>query len=181
MSILLNLGVFSSLMMTNAFSPKTRVIHFQVSAISTFLSDHYPLYYPSYRTTALKADSGDITDEKRFEYVRRVRGNNRESYAEESTEKRKNKDDRFELDDMDISDDEEDDDDDFDGIIPNNILDQIDPDGVVDRLPELFSDPRFWRDAVVVMLLASYAALDPSSPLRFINADDIDYSKLYAN
>jgi hypothetical protein len=33
---------------------------------------------------------------------------------------------------------------DFDDIIPNNLLDQIDPDGVVDRIPELLSDVRFW-------------------------------------
>jgi len=128
------------------------------------------------------ASSDDSNDESRYEYARITRGVKRDLFAEQSEDK-KIDDDSFELDDLSDEEDEEDDDDDddFDGIIPNNLLDQIDPDGVVDRIPELLSDPKFWRDAVIVLILASYAAVDPSSPLRFINADDIDYSKFYTN
>ena len=65
-------------------------------------------------------------------------------------------------DDIEFFDLDDDDDDDFDdeyddyspssynGIIPNPLLDAMDPDGVYERLgPELFSDPIFWRDAAL--------------------------------
>jgi hypothetical protein len=38
----------------------------------------------------------------------------------------------------------------YNGIIPNPLLDAMDPDGVYERLgPELFSDWTFWRDAAL--------------------------------
>ena len=66
----------------------------------------------------------------------------------------------FDLDDDDEDNDFFDDDDDFEdallddttynGIIPNPLLDSIDPDGVYERLgPELFSDLTFWRDLIL--------------------------------
>ncbi|EJK64033.1 hypothetical protein THAOC_15277 [Thalassiosira oceanica] len=66
----------------------------------------------------------------------------------------------FDLDDDEDNDFFDDDDDDFEdallddttynGIIPNPLLDSIDPDGVYERLgPELFSDWTFWRDLIL--------------------------------
>ncbi|KAL3783882.1 hypothetical protein HJC23_007987 [Cyclotella cryptica] len=45
----------------------------------------------------------------------------------------------------------------YNGIIPNPLLDAMDPDGVYERLgPELFKDWTFWRDMV---LFAAFLAL----------------------
>ena len=46
---------------------------------------------------------------------------------------------------MDFEDDEDfyDDNDKYYDVIPNAVLEQIDPDGVIDRMPELLSDPQF--------------------------------------
>lgn len=41
-------------------------------------------------------------------------------------------------------------------IIPNPLLDSIDPDGTVERLPELLSDPRFWFDMVIFILFLDF-------------------------
>ena len=35
------------------------------------------------------------------------------------------------------------------GVIPNPLLDSIDPDGAADRFPELARDPRFWFDMLL--------------------------------
>lgn len=127
----------------------------------------------------LHAASDNSEEVYRYEYARKNSGVRKERLDDPSNDDRKySDDDKFDLEDFDSDDDY---DDDYDGIIPNNLLDQIDPDGVVDRIPELLRDPKFWRDAVIVLVLASYATLDPTSPLRFINADDIDYSKFYSN
>ena len=41
-------------------------------------------------------------------------------------------------------------------IIPNPLLDSIDPDGTIERLPELISDPRFWFDMVLFILFLDF-------------------------
>ena len=41
-------------------------------------------------------------------------------------------------------------------IIPNPLLDSMDPDGTVERLPELLSDPRFWFDMVLFILFLDF-------------------------
>jgi hypothetical protein len=41
-------------------------------------------------------------------------------------------------------------------IIPNPLLDSIDPDGTIERLPELFRDPRFWFDMVLFVLFLDF-------------------------
>jgi hypothetical protein len=81
--------------------------------------------------------------------------------------------------------DEEDDDDDYDDeyndIIPNALLDQIDPDGAIERMPELLSDPQFYRDvAITFALFMVYALNRYGSPLYDIkDVNQIDFSKFY--
>ena len=41
-------------------------------------------------------------------------------------------------------------------IIPNPLLDSMDPDGTIERLPELLSDPRFWFDMVLFILFLDF-------------------------
>jgi hypothetical protein len=41
-------------------------------------------------------------------------------------------------------------------IIPNPLLDSMDPDGTVERLPELLSDPKFWFDMVLFVLFLDF-------------------------
>ncbi len=75
------------------------------------------------------------------------------------------------LDDDDDSedDDDEDDDDDFElwgnTIIPNPLLDSMDPDGAADRFPELARDPRFWFDmAIFIAVLNFLSSVGPRDP-----------------
>ena len=79
--------------------------------------------------------------------------------------------------------DDDDDDDEFDNgdIIPNALLDQIDPDGAIERMPELLSDPQFYRDAAIVaVLFLLYAFNRFDNPLYDIkDIDKIDFSTFY--
>lgn len=43
-----------------------------------------------------------------------------------------------------------------DVIIPNPLLDSIDPDGAADRFPELARDPRFWFDIVFFLAVLNF-------------------------
>ena len=78
------------------------------------------------------------------------------------------------FDDMD-DDDEYDDDDDVENdesfdmfsntVIPNPILDSIDPDGSADRFPELASDPRFWLDMFLFIAFLNFVSfIGPRNP-----------------
>ena len=83
-------------------------------------------------------------------------------------------DDEFEDDEDWEDDDEEDEDDDgevnydylFENtIIPNPLLDSIDPDGAADRFPELARDPRFWFDmALFIAFLNFLSFAGPRDP-----------------
>lgn len=44
-------------------------------------------------------------------------------------------------------------------LIPNPILDNIDPDGAADRFPELAKDPRFWFDMVLFIAFLDFLSL----------------------
>jgi len=49
-------------------------------------------------------------------------------------------------------------------ILPNPLLDSMDPDGTADRFPELFSDGNFWRDMVLLILFLDFlSAVGPQS------------------
>ena len=83
--------------------------------------------------------------------------------------------------------DEEDDDDEYDDfdddeVIPNPILDSIDPDGALDRLPELFADGTFWRDLSILSVLYLFYAADGYDAFWYdgsFNLDAMDLTKLY--
>ena len=71
------------------------------------------------------------------------------------------------FDDMDDDDDDydcddEDDDESYDifsnTVIPNPILDSIDPDGAAERFPELASDPKFWFDIILFIVFLDFVS-----------------------
>lgn len=77
-------------------------------------------------------------------------------------------DDEFEEDDEDEDwlDDEEIENELFENVvIPNPLLDSIDPDGAADRFPELARDPRFWFDMVLFLAFLNFlSAVGPRDP-----------------
>jgi hypothetical protein len=62
--------------------------------------------------------------------------------------------------DEDLDDDDDEDEEDYDlfgtVLIPNPLLDSIDPDGAADRFPELARDPRFWFDMVLFIAFLDF-------------------------
>jgi hypothetical protein len=91
-------------------------------------------------------------------------------------------DDFYDSDDEEDSDEEDDDDDDYDDIIPNALLDQIDPDGAIERLPELFSDPQFWKDSVIWFFLGFLYLLNRfNNPMLngIVDLDKVDFTQFY--
>ena len=70
---------------------------------------------------------------------------------------------------FDDMDDDYDDDESYDmfsnTVIPNPILDSIDPDGSADRFPELASDPRFWFDMFLFIAFLNFVSfVGPRNP-----------------
>lgn len=66
-------------------------------------------------------------------------------------------------------DDEDEDDESYDmfsnTLIPNPILDSIDPDGSAERFPELASDPRFWFDMFIFIAFLNFISfIGPRNP-----------------
>ncbi|KAL3921107.1 MAG: hypothetical protein SGILL_002924 [Bacillariaceae sp.] len=59
-----------------------------------------------------------------------------------------------------------------DVLIPNPILDSIDPDGAADRFPELARDPKFWFDMVLFLAFINFVSfIGPRNPYPdFIDA-----------
>lgn len=113
--------------------------------------------------------------------------NNRKSYDSEYDEinfdRRKEV---YDDDDEDFLDDDYDEDDDdydeFDGIIPNPLLDQIDPDGAIERLPELFSDKKFWKDSTIWFFLGFLYLLNRfNNPMLngVVDLDKVDFTQFY--
>lgn len=50
-------------------------------------------------------------------------------------------------------------------LIPNPLLDNIDPDGAAERFPELASDPRFWLDMVLFVAFLNFLSFcGPQDP-----------------
>ena len=96
-------------------------------------------------------------------------------------------DDEFDDDEDEFDDDEDDYEDEYEdveeynGVIPNVLLDQIDPDGAVERIPQLMSDPSFYRDVgITVVLFLIYAFGRLNNPLYDIkDVDKIDFSQFY--
>ena len=73
-------------------------------------------------------------------------------------------------DDEDYDDEDDDEDDDeyglfSDVVIDNPILDSIDPDGAAERFPELASDPKFWIDMVLFLIILDFISwVGPRNP-----------------
>jgi hypothetical protein len=44
-------------------------------------------------------------------------------------------------------------------IVPNALLDNIDPDGAADRFPELARDPRFWFELLLLIMFLDFCSL----------------------
>ena len=83
------------------------------------------------------------------------------------------------------SDDEDEDEDFEEGIlIPNPILDSVDPEGASERIGELFEDPKFWKDMAVVALVVwtvYYLTYDPTDliPWDSVTPNDFILEGLY--
>jgi len=82
--------------------------------------------------------------------------------------------------------DDDDDDDDFEEgiLIPNPILDSIDPEGAADRIGELFSDPKWWRDVALIALVCFVVYfntydIDELVPWDAVTVDDFDIKAMY--
>ena len=72
-------------------------------------------------------------------------------------------------DDEDYDEDDDEDDDEYglfsDVIIDNPLLDSIDPDGAAERFPELASDPKFWIDMVLFLIILDFISwVGPRNP-----------------
>lgn len=75
----------------------------------------------------------------------------------------------YDLNDDCLDDDFDDDDESHDTfsntLIPNQILDSIDPDGAAERFPELVSDPRFWFDLFLFIVFLDFVSfVGPRNP-----------------
>ena len=141
----------------------------------------------TFRHTPLRSVS-DAADEAEERILARIRKRGRRDRFEEDDEKYyEREDDRdayYQDADNDWDDDDKDDlyDDEYgidwedqeeekeydlleDVIIPNPLLDSIDPDGAADRFPELASDPRFWIDmALFIAFLNFLSSVGPRDP-----------------
>jgi hypothetical protein len=120
-------------------------------------------------------DDDDEEDDRELVYARRSgrRGREEGAYNDEDTSSfgsRKYQDnvEFFDLDDDDMFEDDFDrkSNDDiyaetYNGIIPNPLLDAMDPDGVYERLgPELFKDWTFWRDMILFAAFLAFFTRD---------------------
>jgi hypothetical protein len=129
-------------------------------------------------TTTLSArdlDDGDLNDDDKFEYAR-VRRRRRRRAIYDDDEEEYDEDvmsaaDRLEEDGI-FNDD--DDDDEFDDeiketfanvLIPNPVLDNIDPDGAAERFPELARDAKFWFELVLFLIFLDFLSfIGPRNP-----------------
>eukprot|EP01083_Nonionella_stella_P081395 224188_1 len=175
---LMLLAIAPTIREVDAFSPHVQhVAPICSSSSRSRVSTHPPLQTQlNARGEGFNLDDDDNDDDDRdFVYAGRRSGRGREEggydqQASSATSKRYQ--DNVEFFDLDDDDDEDDlfDDADFDrksemfeetynGIIPNPLLDAMDPDGVYERLgPELFKDPTFFRDmALFAVFLAFFS------------------------
>ena len=137
--------------------------------------------------TKLGARDDDEEDDREFARVRRSRGRRayndddnddyeRDTYRDSSSimEVADLLEEKGLFDDDDLDDDEYDDDDDDDDesydvfsktVIPNPLLDSIDPDGAADRFGELASDPWFWWDMFLFISFLNFISfIGPRNP-----------------
>lgn len=136
--------------------------------------------------TKLGARDDDEENDREFARVRRSRGRRayndddnddyeRDTYRDSSSSIMEVADlleEKGLFDDDDLDDDEYDDDDDDESydvfsnsVIPNPLLDSIDPDGAADRFGELASDPWFWWDMFLFISFLNFISfIGPRNP-----------------
>lgn len=103
------------------------------------------------KTTKLHGSYFDDEDEGEREFSRIRRGGRGTRVMDYDD------DDERIMDDLeDVVNDYYDDDNEFDGIIPNPLLDNIDPEGSAERIGELFSDRQFWIDIGLLFLFLNF-------------------------
>ena len=101
-------------------------------------------------TTRLHGSYFDDEDEQDREFARiRSGGRNRRILEKEELEELDNAVDEY-------YNSNELEDDDYQGVIPNPLLDNIDPEGSAERLGELFSDRQFWIDIGLLLLFLNF-------------------------
>jgi len=121
-------------------------------------------------------DDDDEEDDRELVYARRSgrRGREEGAYYDADTTSSGSRKYQDNVEFFDLDDDDEIFDDDFDrkssddiyaetynGIIPNPLLDAMDPDGVYERLgPELFKDWTFWRDMILFAAFLTFFTRD---------------------
>ena len=102
-----------------------------------------------------------------------------DDYDEINFEDDEDEDDEYDDDD---DDDDDDYDDDYEDIIPNALLDSIDPDGAIDRLPELFADTQFWKDSAIWFFIGFLWLLNRfNNPMLngVVDLDKVDFNQFY--
>mmetsp|Transcript_11427 Transcript_11427/g.18804 ORF Transcript_11427/g.18804 Transcript_11427/m.18804 type:complete len:210 (-) Transcript_11427:465-1094(-) len=171
--------VLSVLFTASAFAPHTS--HVQSHRL---LQQHKPAPTPGMPQKARGFaddfdgidDDDDEDDDRELVYARRSgrRGREEGSYYDEDTTSSGSRKYKDNVEFFDLDDDDEIFDDDFDrknsddiyaetynGIIPNPLLDAMDPDGVYERLgPELFKDWTFWRDMILFAAFLTFFTRD---------------------
>ena len=144
---------------------------------------------PSSKLLASISPEAEDDDEPQIEYARIRRGGRRREYYDDDDSSygyNRNKgvysndatnyyDDTKETyymedDEDDDFDDDEEDDEEYgffgNAVIPNPLLDSIDPDGAADRFPELASDPRFWIDMLIFVAVLDFLSyIGPRNPM----------------
>lgn len=111
----------------------------------------------------------DVDDDDMYEYSAESRSRRKSSSVMDAADVLEGEGYFDEFDDDEYDDDDEDDDESYDmfsnTLIPNPILDSIDPDGSAERFPELASDPRFWLDMFLFISFLNFISfIGPRNP-----------------
>lgn len=120
-----------------------------------------PAKLPAGWTSGLKAggksyfDEDEEEREREFAKVRRGGRRRDDEYEEEYEPELYKKVDAYLSDKEESETDEWDQDETRSSVIPNALLDSIDPEGAAERFPELIQDPKFWFDIGLFFLLLS--------------------------
>mmetsp|Transcript_22914 Transcript_22914/g.39206 ORF Transcript_22914/g.39206 Transcript_22914/m.39206 type:complete len:202 (+) Transcript_22914:73-678(+) len=173
---LLTLALAISALGAEAFSPQKHHVLPTTAIRSRVMSPHHPPSQIHARGEGFNLDDDDEDDDRDFVYAgrRSSRGGREEGgyyddqVSSSASSSRRYQDDVefFDLDDDDIFEDEGKRGSDvyeetYNGIIPNPLLDAMDPDGVYERLgPELFKDWTFFRDMALFAAFMTFFTRD---------------------
>mmetsp|Transcript_22306 Transcript_22306/g.32929 ORF Transcript_22306/g.32929 Transcript_22306/m.32929 type:complete len:169 (-) Transcript_22306:271-777(-) len=139
--------------------PQTRILLALLisSSCQSFLITHRFGVVTSEREKLLPLFGGSYfeeEDERDREFARIRRGRRQDFYERDGEALREEEEYRRVVDDLyeRVGDYDDDTDEDYDGVIPNPLLDNIDPEGSSERSGELFADPNFWKDIAIFLL-----------------------------